>query len=119
MPRAINGTVRRKRVKKVLKRAKGFFGRRSKIFKIANQAVYRAWANEYVGRKLRKRDFRRLWNVRINAAARVEGLSYSTFMYGLKLAGVALNRKVLADLAVNDSEAFKAVVEVAKSALKK
>lgn len=119
MPRAVNGTIRKKRVKKVLKRAKGFLGRRSKIFSIANQAVYRAWANGYIGRKLNKRNFRKLWTVRINAAARAESLSYSTFMYGLKLAGVVLNRKMLAELAVKDSQAFKELANLAKGALKK
>jgi large subunit ribosomal protein L20 len=119
MPRAVSGIVRKKRTKKVLKRAKGFQGRRSKIFSIANQAVYRAWANEYIGRKLKKRDFRKLWNVRINAAVRAESLSYSTFMYGLKKAGVQLNRKMLAELAINNPAAMKEVINVAKSALKK
>lgn len=119
MPRAYSGVVRKKRVRKIFKRAKGFFGGRSKIYKMANQAVYRAWANEYIGRKLRKRDFRRLWNARINAAARMEGLSYSTLIFGLKQAGIALNRKMLAELAVSDFDAFKAVVEVAKKHLKK
>ncbi len=119
MPRAVNGTVRKKRVKKVLKRAKGFLGRRSKIFSIANQAVYRAMANEYIGRKLRKRNFRRLWNVRINAALNGEEINYSTFIFGLKSAKINLNRKMLAELAVNDLDAFKDVVKAAKKALKK
>jgi len=119
MPRARSGIVRKQRVKKVLKRASGFWARRSKIFKIANQSIYRAWTNEYIGRKQRKRNFRKLWNVRINAAVRAESLSYSTFIYGLKLANVTLNRKVLSELAIHDNEAFKQVVAVAKKALKK
>lgn len=119
MSRAVSGVVRKKRVKKVLKRAKGFRGRRSKIFSIANQAVYRAWANEYVGRKLRKRDFRRIWTVRINAACRLDGMSYSQFVFGLKEANILLNRKMLAELAVKDAAAFKAIVAMAKNAIKK
>ncbi|OHD07335.1 MAG: 50S ribosomal protein L20 [Spirochaetes bacterium GWB1_36_13] len=118
MPRAVSGVVRKKRVRKIYKRVKGFFGRR-KVYKIANQAVWRAWAAEYVGRKQRKRTFRALWNIRINAAVRQEGLSYSTFIYGLKLAGIQLNRKVLADLAVTDPAAFKAIIEKVKPFLKK
>jgi len=119
MPRARSGVVRRKRVKKVLKRASGFFARRSKIFSMANQSVYRAWANEYIGRKQRKRNFRKLWTIRINAFVRGEGLSYSTFIFGLKEANINLNRKMLAQMAVNQPEALKAVIEVVKSVLKK
>lgn len=119
MPRAISGVVRKKRVKKVLKRVKGFWARRSRIFKMANQSVYRALTNEYIGRKQRKRNFRKLWNVRINAAVRPESMSYSTFINGLKKANVILNRKMLSDLAIRDSEAFKQVVATAKKALKK
>lgn len=118
MPRAINGTVRKKRVKKILKRAKGFFVRR-KVFKMANQSVYRAMAFEFFGRKQRKRNFRKLWNVRIGLAARLEGISYSTLMYGLKLANIKINRKMLAELAVNNSADFKEIVNTAKNHLKK
>ena len=117
MPRAKSGVVRKKRVKKILKRAKGFFGRRSKIFKIANQAVYHAMADEYIGRKQRKRNFRRLWNIRINAAIRKEGINYSNFIHGLKKANIVLNRKMLAELAVNDFDALKEIIKVVKSVL--
>ena len=112
--KAINA---RKRHKKVLKLAKGYFGSRSKQFRAAKGSVMRAMAASYKGRKLRKRDFRKLWIARINAAARMNGLSYSKFMYGLKLAGVDMNRKMLAELAVNDAEGFKTLAEVAKAKL--
>ncbi|HOJ50850.1 MAG TPA: 50S ribosomal protein L20 [Spirochaetota bacterium] len=118
MSRAVNGTIRRKRVKKVLKRAKGFHARRSKIFSIANESIYRAWVNEFFGRKQRKRDLRRLWNIRINIAVRKEGLKYSTFIYGLKKAGILINRKMLADMIINDPNSFKAIVAKVKEALK-
>ena len=107
----------RKRHKKILKLAKGFRGAESKQFRIANQAVMRSMQNAYVGRKRRKRDFRRLWITRISAACKQNGMNYSTFMNGLKKAGVELDRKVLADMAVNDADAFAALVEVAKKAL--
>jgi len=119
MPRATSGVVRKNKVKKVLKRASGFFARRSKIFSMANQSVYRAWANEFIGRKQRKRNFRKLWTARINAFVRTESLSYSTFIYGLKLANIQLNRKMLAQMAVNDPESLKAVLAVVKGVLKK
>ena len=112
--KAINA---RKRHKKVLKLAKGYFGSRSKQFRAAKGSVMRAMAASYKGRKLRKRDFRKLWIARINAAARMNGLSYSKLMYGLKLAGVDLNRKMLSEMAISDPEGFAKVVEVAKSKL--
>ena len=115
MPRVKRGTTARKRHKKILKLAKGYRGSKSKLFRPANQAVMKALRNSYVGRKQRKRDFRKLWITRINAAARANGLSYSHFINGLKLAGVKINRKMLADLAVNDSESFGELVAIAKS----
>ena len=105
----------RKRHKKVLKLAKGFRGARSKKYRIAKQSVMRALTSSYAGRKERKRQFRQLWIARINAAARINGLSYSKFMYGLKLAEVDLNRKVLSDMAINDAEGFAKLAELAKS----
>ncbi len=117
MPRVKRGTTARKRHKKILKLAKGYRGSKSKLFRPANQAVMKALHNSYVGRKQRKRDFRKLWITRINAAARTNGLSYSHFINGLKLAGVKINRKMLADLAVNDSESFGELVAIAKSKL--
>jgi len=114
MPRAKSGVVTRRRRKKILKLAKGYWGAKSKKFRIANQAVMKSLMYAYIGRKLKKRDFRKLWITRINAAARSFGLSYSRFISGLKKAGVEINRKMLADLAVNDMEAFKELVELAK-----
>ena len=110
--RAVNS---RKNHKKVLKLAKGYRGARSKQYRVAKQSVMRALTSSYAGRKQKKRQFRQLWIARINAAARMNGLSYSKFMYGLKLAGVELNRKVLADMAVNDAEGFATLAELAKS----
>ncbi|MTI83889.1 MAG: 50S ribosomal protein L20 [Firmicutes bacterium] len=115
MPRAKSGVISRKRHKKVLKLAKGYRGARSKLFRVANQAVMRALAFAYRDRRQRKRDFRKLWIARINAAARNNGLSYNRFINGLKQAGVDINRKMLADMAVNDEKAFSQLVEVAKS----
>jgi large subunit ribosomal protein L20 len=115
MPRAKTGTVRRARHKKVLKRAKGFWGRRSKNFKTAQQTLLNAADYAYRDRRDKKAEFRRLWIARINAAARQEGLSYSAFMSGLRKAEVEINRKVLADLAVQQPEAFKKLVEVARA----
>lgn len=112
--RAVNS---KKRHKKILKLAKGFYGAKSKLFKPANEAVMRALRSSYVGRKLKKRDFRKLWIARINAASRANGLSYSKLMNGLKLAGVQINRKMLADLAVNDGSAFSELVNLAKQQL--
>jgi large subunit ribosomal protein L20 len=116
MPRAKTGTVRRAKHKKVLKRAKGFWGSRSKSFRIAQQTLLNAADYEYRDRRDKKNDFRRLWIARINAAARAEGMSYSTFISGLRRAEVDLNRKVLADLAAREPEAFRRLVEVAKAA---
>ncbi len=116
MPRVKRGVVARRRHNKILKMAKGYRGARSKLFKTANEAVNRALAYSFRDRKVRKRDFRRLWIVRINAASRIHGLSYSQMMNGLKKAGVNLNRKIMADLAVNDPSAFGELVKVAKKA---
>jgi large subunit ribosomal protein L20 len=112
--RAMNA---RKYHKKVLKLAKGYYGGKSKLFKTANETVIRALRNAYVGRKLKKRDFRSLWIARINAATRMNGLSYSRFMNGIKLAGVDINRKMLSEIAINDPKAFSELVEVAKKAI--
>ncbi len=114
MPRTKRGNVARKRRKKVLKLAKGYYGVKSKAFKVANQQVMRSLAYAYRDRKQRKRDFRKLWIARINAAARAGGLSYSRFINGLKKADVQINRKVLAELAVNDKETFARLVEMAR-----
>lgn len=116
MPRAKTGVVRRKKHKKILKRAKGFWGLRSKSFRIAQQTLLNAADYEYRDRRDKKNDFRRLWIARINAAVRQEGLSYSVFMNGLRKSGVEINRKVLADLAVQEPAAFKKLVETAKAA---
>ena len=107
----------RKKHKKVLKLARGYRGARSKQYRVAKQSVMRALTSAYAGRKQKKRQFRQLWIARINAAARMNGLSYSKFMYGLKLAGVEMNRKMLAEMAVNDAEGFTKLVEVAKAKL--
>ncbi len=107
----------RKKHKKVLKMAKGFVGARSKQYRVAKQSVMRAMAHSFAGRKQTKRAYRRLWIVRINAAARMNGLSYSKFMNGLKNANVNINRKMLAELAVNDAAAFTKLAETAKAAL--
>ena len=108
----------RKRHKKVLKLAKGYRGGRSRLFRTANEAVMKAMSNAYIGRKLKKRDFRQLWIARINAAARANGMNYSTMMNGLKKAGISINRKMLAEIAVADAAAFTALVEKAKEARK-
>lgn len=112
--RAVNA---KKRKRKVLRLAKGYFGAKSKQYKTASQAVMRSMSYAYVGRRLRKRDFRKLWIIRINAAARLNGLSYSKLINGLKLAGVEINRKMLADMAINDPDGFTKVVDVAKKKL--
>ncbi len=117
MARIKGGMNARKKHNRVLKLAKGYRGARSKQYRIAKQSVMRALTSSYAGRKQRKRQFRQLWIARINAAARINGLSYSKFMYGLKLAGVEMNRKMLAEMAVNDAEGFAKLVEVAKSKL--
>ncbi|MCI9545575.1 MAG: 50S ribosomal protein L20 [Lachnospiraceae bacterium] len=115
MARIKGGLNAKKRHKRVLKLAKGYRGARSKQYRIAKQSVMRALASSYAGRKQRKRQFRQLWIARINAAARLNGLSYSKFMYGLKLADININRKMLAEMAVNDAEGFTALAEMAKS----
>ncbi len=117
MARIKGAMMTRKRRKKVLKLAKGYYGAKSKLFKTAKEAVMKSGQYAYIGRKQRKRDFRRLWIARINAAAKLNGMNYSTFMNGLKKAGVTLNRKMLAELAVSDAAAFTALVEKAKAAL--
>ncbi|MDE6949356.1 MAG: 50S ribosomal protein L20 [Lachnospiraceae bacterium] len=117
MARVKGGMNARKKHNRVLKLAKGYRGARSKQYRIAKQSVMRALASSYAGRKERKRQFRRLWIARINAAARMNGLSYSKFMYGLKQAEVDINRKMLADLAVNDAAGFASLAELAKSKL--
>lgn len=117
MPRVKRGVTAHAKHKKVLKKAKGYYGARSRTFKVANQAVTKAGQYAYRDRRQRKRQFRALWIVRINAASKDLGLSYSRFMNGLKLANIELDRKVLADLAVNDKPAFAALVEQAKQAL--
>lgn len=117
MARIKGGMNARRKHNKVLKLAKGYRGARSKQYRIAKQAVMRALTSSYAGRKEKKRQFRQLWIARINAAARINGLSYSKFMYGLKLAGVDMNRKMLAEMAVNDAEGFATLAELAKSKL--
>ena len=117
MARIKGGVGAKKRHNRVLKLAKGYRGARSKQYRIAKQSVMRALTESYAGRKQRKRQFRQLWIARINAAARMNGLSYSKLMYGLKLAEVDLNRKMLSEMAVNDPAGFAKVVEVAKSKL--
>ena len=114
MPRVKRGVTAHRRHKKVLKQAKGYYGARSRVFRVAKQAVTKAGQYAYRDRKVKKRVFRALWIQRINAAARLHGLSYSQFMGKLKNNGIELNRKVLADLAMNNPEAFKAVVEKVK-----
>ncbi|MEW6624808.1 MAG: 50S ribosomal protein L20 [Bacillota bacterium] len=114
MPRVKRGVTARKRHKKVLTLAKGYFGAKSKIFRPANQQVMKSLAYAYAHRKKRKGDFRKLWIARINAAARINGLSYNRFIRGLKNAGVEINRKMLAEMAVNDAGAFGELVELAK-----
>ena len=118
MARAKRGFKARRRRNKILKLAKGYRGARSKLFRSATEAVDRALAYAYTGRKLKKRDFRKLWIARINAAARMNGLSYSKMIDGLKKAAVILDRKVLADIAVSDPKGFTAVTDIAKGALK-
>lgn len=115
MPRVTSSVARNRRKKKVLKEARGQFGARSKLYRTAKNSVERGWAYAYRDRRRKKRDFRRLWIARINAAARQNGMSYSHFVGGLRAAGVELNRKVLADLAIRDPAAFTKLVEVAKA----
>ena len=116
MAKIKGGLNAKKKHNRVLKLAKGYRGARSKQYRVAKQSVMRALTSSYAGRKQRKRQFRQLWIARINAAARLNGLSYSKFMYGLKKSGVDLNRKVLADMAVTDKEGFTKLAELAKSA---
>ena len=118
MARVKGAMMTRKRRNKVLKLAKGYFGSKHKLFKTAKEAVMKSGNYAYIGRKQKKRDFRRLWITRISAAAKLNGMNYSTFMNGLKKAGIAMNRKMLAELAVNDAAAFTALTEQAKAALK-
>ena len=117
MPRVMRGVTTRRRHKKVLKLAKGYFGSKSKLFRPAQEQLLKSLAYSYAHRKAKKRDFRKLWITRINAAARINGLSYSRLINGLKLAGVDINRKILADLAVNDMDAFSKLANVAKEKL--
>ena len=112
--RGVNAVKKRR---KILKLAKGYFGAKSKLYRIARQADMKSLAYSYVGRKAKKRDFRKLWIARINAGCRINGLSYSKFIHGLNLAGITLNRKVLADMAINDAQGFAALCETAKSKL--
>ena len=119
MPRVKGGTVTRRRRNRVLKLAKGYYGAKSKLFKTAKQAVMKSYMYAYRDRRQKKRDFRKLWIARINAAARLNGLSYSKLMHGLKLAGIEMNRKMLADLPVNDAAAFTVLADKAKEALAK
>ena len=117
MARVKGGLNARRKHNKVLKLAKWYRGARSKQYRVAKQSVMRALATSFSGRKERKRQFRQLWIARINAAARINGLSYSKFMHGLKLANIDINRKMLSEMAINDAEGFAALVEVAKSKL--
>ncbi len=117
MARVKRGVMARRRHKKVLKQAKGYYNARRKVFRVAKQAVTKALQYAYIGRKQKKRNFRSLWITRINAAARINGMSYSRFMNGLMKAGITLDRKVLADIAVHDAAGFAALAEKAKGAL--
>jgi large subunit ribosomal protein L20 len=114
MPRSVNAVASRARRKKILKAAKGFYGKRKNVYTVAKNVLEKGLGYKFVGRKLKKRDYRSLWIVRINAAVREEGLSYSQFMHKLSEAGIDLNRKVLADLAMNEPESFKALVAKVK-----
>ena len=114
MPRASNAVARKRRKKKVLDRAKGYYGRKHSSYRFANEQLMRSGAYAFRDRRARKRDFRRLWITRINAAARREGMSYSDFIHGLDEAGVEVNRKLLADIAVNDPDGFRRFVELAR-----
>lgn len=112
--RAVNAVKKRR---KIMKLSKGYFGSKSRSYRIAREAVMKSQMYAFVGRRLKKRDFRKLWIARINAAARMNGMSYSTFMHGLKVSGINLNRKVLADIAVKDAAGFKALAETAQKAV--
>ena len=117
MARVTGGIATKRHHKKILKQAKGYYGALSKQYRSANQAVMRAMANAYIGRKQKKRNFRRLWIARISAATKMNGMNYSTFMNGLKKAGIEMNRKMLSEVAIADPAAFTKLVETAKSAL--
>jgi len=117
MARIKGAVTTRKRRKKVLKLAKGYWGAKSKLFKMANQAVMKSLTYAYIGRKQKKRDFRRLWIMRINAACKANGMNYSRFMHGLKLSGVNLNRKMLSEIAIHEPEAFKQLCGTARDAI--
>ena len=117
MARVKGAMMTRKRRNKTLKLAKGYWGSKSKHFRVANQAVMKSLSYAYTGRRLKKRDFRSLWITRISAACKMNGMNYSTFMHGLKVAGIEINRKMLAELAVNDKAAFAQLTELAKSKL--
>ena len=117
MARVKGALATRKRRKKILKLAKGYFGGKSRLYKTANEQVMKSLVYAYIGRKQKKRDFRKLWITRISAAAKLNGMNYSTFMHGLKKAGITMNRKVLSEMAINDAAAFAALVEAAKKAL--
>ena len=117
MARVKGAMMTRKRRNKILKMAKGYWGSKSKHFRVANQAVMKSGVYAYTGRKLKKRDFRQLWITRINAACKLNGMNYSTFMNGLKKAGIVMNRKMLSELAVNDKAAFTQLTDTAKKAL--
>lgn len=114
MARVKGAVITKKKHKKILKLAKGYFGGKKNRYRVAKQAVMKSLQYSYVGRRLKKRDFRKLWISRINAAARINGISYSKLMYGLKKAGIEINRKMLADMAVQDEKAFTVLVELAK-----
>ena len=116
MARVKGAMMTRKRRNKILKMAKGYWGAKSKHFKMANQAVMKSGSYAYTGRKLKKRDFRQLWITRINAACKLNGMNYSTFMNGLKKSGIVINRKMLSEMAINDSVAFTALCDIAKKA---
>ena len=116
MARVKGAMMTRKRRNKVMKMAKGYWGSRSKHFRVANEAVMKAMTQAYAGRRLKKRDFRSLWITRISAACKMNGMNYSSFMHGLKVAGIEINRKMLAELAVNDAAAFTQLTEIAKKA---
>lgn len=117
MARVKGAMMTRKRRKKTIKLARGYYGAKSKLFKMAKQAVMKSGQYAYIGRKQRKRDFRRLWITRISAAAKINGMNYSTFMNGVKKAGIEMNRKSLSEMAIQDNAAFAAVVDKAKAAL--
>ncbi len=117
MARVKGALATRKRRNRTLKLAKGYFGGKSRLFKTAKEAVWKSWQYAYIGRRLKKRDFRRLWITRISAGCKANGMNYSTFMNGLKKAGVTLNRKMLSEIAINDAAGFTALTDKAKAAL--